>query len=193
MSQRCRGMTLIELLVALTVMSLLAVMAWRGSFQAIAGEQRLAAELDRWQALERTLELIEQDLQALVSPDSRRHPGLAACLEARSTDRLPEPASRPGSELRLLVLAPDGGIRRVAWRQVDERVEWLRWPLDDGAATAQRDVVLDGVRSLSWRYLADGRYIGCWPNAANDRLPAAVALTLEVEGIGRIERLYALR
>lgn len=121
-----RGFTLIEVMVALLIMAVIAVMGWQG-VSAMARAREISAE-----ASERTLRLAavvsqwEQDLQAVV--DDAQLPGIAF----------------DGASLRLLRRAATGdddsgsGVQVVAWRVHEGR--WLRWaspPLQRRAALNQ--------------------------------------------------------
>jgi general secretion pathway protein J len=204
-----RGLTLIELLVALAVFAVLGVLSWRSTAQMLAGDRRLHAETERWQALERSFGLLEQDLLQVAGSAGLElctPPGTGGSTPKIFQSESPEgaatgdPASPPdsvrGNTLGLLTLAPGSGTRRVAWRQVGDRLEWRRWPDGGNPVLAAADIVLDGVRSLRWQVLAAGGGLhDCWPlpGQSGNKLPAALVIRLELADIGPVERWYALR
>lgn len=109
-----RGFTLVELLVALAVMALLAILSWRGIDGMTRAQQRTAERADETLALQAGLAQWGADLDALQA---------AAQVTAIDWD---------GRVLRLTRrnTADQGeGLVVVAWTQRDEGQgrQWLRW------------------------------------------------------------------
>ena len=120
---RSRGFTLVEVLVALTILAVMAVLTWRGidgMARAQAATQRytddvltLQAGLTQWRA----------DLDAMMtwpSSDGTNPPGPAG---QRSL-------AWDGSVLRItrmLTDTPAAGLRVVAWSRRPGDGQWLRW------------------------------------------------------------------
>jgi len=123
-ADQSRGFTLVEVLVALLIMSLLAVMAWQGvdgmvrardiSQQRMEATLRLNTALAQWQ----------QDLASIQ--DSASVPDLRF----------------DGASLQLTRRAPDG-LQIVVWSLRDGR--WLRWV--GQSATTQRELQESWLRS----------------------------------------------
>ena len=66
---RARGFTLVEALVALVILAIVAVLAYRGTASLTVGEAQLAAESARWRTLDAVFTRLEADLrQALPRP-----------------------------------------------------------------------------------------------------------------------------
>ncbi len=101
-----RGLTLVELLVALLVMSILAALAWQGVAGMLRAREANRASLDRTSRLATVLTQWEQDLQALH--DSGAVPPLAF----------------DGQTLRLTRRA-EGGVALVTWSV--RGGQWQRW------------------------------------------------------------------
>ncbi|HRP98513.1 MAG TPA: prepilin-type N-terminal cleavage/methylation domain-containing protein, partial [Rhodocyclaceae bacterium] len=65
---RCRGLTLVELVVALAVFAILGTLTWRGTAQLVDGGAAVDRELERWREIGRALHIIESELLQVVAP-----------------------------------------------------------------------------------------------------------------------------
>jgi general secretion pathway protein J len=180
------GMTLIELMVAVAVFAVLGVLCWSGLSRLADGQAGLAAELERWRAIDRALQRIETRLlqvAAYSTPPGQRLPPALQHDPAAGT-----------AALQFQALAEDGP-RREAFALADGALVWQCWPGREAEGAAESDRLLAGARRLAWRFLAGDTLAGRWPPAggALDRLPAAVELELELDDVGRISRVFALR
>ena len=161
---RRAGFTLVELLVALLILSLLAMMSWRGLDAVLATRERVLDETRKWQAVAAFCTRFERDL-AMASPRPVRLPGGG---EAAAWIARPDEASGPRLELSRFA-APDGvdAPRRIAYRlNGDGQIElWLWSGLDaTPGETPARYPVLDDVRALALDYLdAHQAWQPAWP------------------------------
>jgi general secretion pathway protein J len=81
---KTRGFTLLELLVAISVLSVVAVIAWRGLDSLVATRERLEPEVDETRAMLVAFGQMERDLSQVANPDFL---GLAASpLNVRPAD-----------------------------------------------------------------------------------------------------------
>lgn len=193
---RVEGLTLIEVMVALAVFAVLGTLTYRGTAQLILARTQIEHELQRWREIDRALQIIETELTQIVAPaitpGSTRKPSLQVEQTARS------------SELRILSLAPAAGVERVAFAFGDGTLAWVRQPEAQPAASAERDILLERVRAVHWRFLTPGGWHETWPVPGSagasggtpgtaNTLPAAIEIVLDLHDVGRITRLHALR
>lgn len=168
-----RGFTLIEVMVAILLMAIVSLIAWRGLDSVTRADSHLQASTEQTEAILRTLKQMERDL-ALRASIELREPNLAereatpsqapAAVSVRSADN---------QRFRLDVIrsaaAPIGGLQRVRW--------WLQGETLYRAAAPPRDhfplpapnegvAVLDRVSDLQvrvwdpghgWRLLSGNR------------------------------------
>jgi general secretion pathway protein J len=66
---KIRGFTLLELLVAISVLSVVAVIAWRGLDSLVATRERLEPEVDETRAMLVAFGQMERDLSQVANPD----------------------------------------------------------------------------------------------------------------------------
>lgn len=188
-----RGFTLIELLTAMLILSLLALMSYRGLGAVLDARERVAGETDKWQRVSSFFARFERDIQMAAPRPVRGVPGNSpAWLGSSSTisgARLE--FSRFGSaESR-------DAPRRLAY-QINEKQEielWL-WPgLDVAPGTLPaRYAVLAGVTKFELQYLdADLAWVDAWPMSARDAaIPRAVKLRITLVSGEEIVRVFAL-
>lgn len=188
-----RGMTLLELLIALAVFALLSAMAYGGLGSVLRADRvttEQAAELVR---LQQAMTLITRDLgQVVLRPvrDSFGDPQPA--LDGRQEKRLELTHagwSNPAGRLR-------STLQRVAYRQDGDLLVREFWSVLDRAQDSlpHTTTLLTGVRNFEYRFLNSGRdWSSEWPpqleQGTAEELPLAVEITLELEKWGRLRRV----
>lgn len=172
-------MTLIELMVAIAIFAILGLLSWRATSSMIDSHERMGAELARWRSINRSLQLIENDLtQVLVNWPSA----------AADQTRLEVLGAAQSNVLQLVRPDPaDGSLSR---RSYSLGGAWLIRSQSSGTGDKPRqrdDHLLDRVKSLTWQLLDRNGNPSGGPNAVG------VSLELELEDAGTITRLFALR
>ena len=193
---RYRGFTLVEALVAITILGLVALLAWRATAAMTDNEVRLAAESARWQQLDVLLARVESDLREAV-PRRARH---GTQTEA-AWSLTPEDAA--GDTLLIFTRAgPDAldepgiGGQRVGYRWHEGSVEVLYWPrIDNAAATIPATYTLTGnvARFHVTALTSDNRWSDHWPLAGSPVIPRGVRVELVLADGSIIERWIALQ
>ena len=188
-----RGFTLIELLTALLILSLLALMSYRGLGAVLDARAHVSRETALWQRVAAFCARFEQDVQLAAPRPVHGASGSAPAWLGR-------PPTSPGPRLEFSRFASTEGVdapRRVAYG-LNEKQEielWL-WPGVEVAPDAlpARYPVLRGVTKLEFQYLnADLVWVGAWPTPPRDAaLPRAVRLRVVLASGEEIVRVFAL-
>lgn len=195
-ADRQRGFTLVEALVAVAILALVALLAWRATAAMTDGEERLSVESARWQHLDALLTRLEADMrQALPRParsGARSEPAwVAVPADAAGNTSLvftragPDAADEPGA-----------GGQRVGYRWRDGHIDVLYWPrLDDTAsATPSTYVLADGIARFRVLQLSsDDRWSPRWPLPGAAAIPRGVRIEIVLADGSVIDRWLALR
>ena len=192
---RCaRGLTLIEVLTALLILSLLALMSYRGLGAVLDAREHVRLETDKWRHVAAFFTRFERDVQLAAPRPVRTNAGIAPPWRGRALV-----ATDP--QLEFSRFASSEGVdmpRRVAYR-LNEKQEielWL-WPGLDIAPDAQpaRYALLTGVAKFDLQYLNPNLvWMDAWPSSPTDlSLPLAVRLRVVLASNEEIVRVFALK
>lgn len=188
-----RGFTLIELLTALVILSLLALMSYRGLGAVLDARAHVGREAETWRRVAAFYARFEQDVKLAAPRPARSTSGTAPAWVGR-------PATAPGPRLEFSRFAIAEGAdraRRVAYGLNEQQeIELWLWPGADVPADAvpARYAVLRGVAKFDLEYLdADLAWIGVWPARARDvAIPRAVRLRVVLASGEELVRVFAL-
>ncbi len=191
-----RGFTLIEIMVAVAIFSLMSVIAWGALSNALDDAEMLTDRMDRLQAIQRAVRLITTDL-ALAAPRSVRNEigdtQLPAILSSLSGDFALEVTHGGWGNPAGL---PRGTQQRSAYRLEEDQLVRYHWNVLDRTFSNEpvATVLLDDVQSLFFRFYADtGEPTEVWPpQSATNPLrarPRAVEIVLSLGDSGEITRL----
>ena len=188
-----RGFTLIELLAALLILSLLALMSYRGLSAVLDARAHVDQEAEKWRRVAAFCARFEQDVQLAAPRPVRIASGDAPAWLGR-------PDAAPGPRLELSRFASVEGTdmpRRVAYGLNEkQQIELWLWPGLDAAPNAlpARYPVLKGVMKFEIQHLnADLVWVGAWPTSPRDAaIPRAVRLRIVLASGEEIVRVFAL-
>lgn len=217
LSQQDHGLSLLELVAAMAIFALVAVLG----VQALSGMIRMREDLiqrsKRAAELDRTVSLLRADLSAVVPmlfyPPERAPPQSAVrfrngvlALSVSGQSRLTDHGS--------------AGLHRIEWQLQNERLSRRIWPaLTPARATAQNPAmpVLEGVTGLRLRsywetqgwvdgvapttlqptpdtgHASDGDHSGPAPEIYSSTVPLALELILETRNFGRLSLVETLK
>lgn len=173
---KARGFTLIELMSALLILSLLAVMSFRGLGAVLDARDQVRRETEKWRGVAAFFSRFQRDVQ-LSSPRPVR--AAAGRLEFSRF------AAAEGSDVP----------RRVAYElNQNQQIEISLWPGLEPTAPPARYVVLSGVARFELQYLgAEPAWVDAWPPSERDPpLPRAVRLRIVLASGEELVRVFAL-
>ncbi len=196
------GFTLIEILIAMSISAVIAVMSYQAIAQVTAVKLQTEQQNSSFTALQRTLWWMEQDFSQMVPRSIQDELGsqLPAYLVMSNEVELTRIAIAP---------SPHGisGLVRVGYRVENSVLYRIIWPvLDRAPDTEPRKIaVLEGVTEFSVRQLniateseliphhAQGQaeWHENWPKNPDNlkELPGLVEITFKLEGFGKVRRL----
>lgn len=208
-----RGLTLLELIISVAIFALVSAMAYGGLQVMLQGDSQTRARAALLAEVQVTLAVLERDLRQIVPVGYRdrfgdRQPSLVFSPLATTRE--------------LHVVRAGGGalqpVRRISWRVSEAGLERLLWDvLDSGgedsvqsrmflrakgqeAGQASSQSAQDSLLDLDMRFVVRGsngiEWLDAWPplvagtSVAN--LPILIEVYLDVPGLGRIERHFAI-
>jgi general secretion pathway protein J len=195
-----RGLTLIELLVAIAIFSVLSGVSYRALTVVLESRSRIDQETRKWREIALFFVRLEQDL-ATAAPrpvrdaGDRLVPAFVGNAAATRPDETAIQFTRTGFVTDPAAVEPP---RRLGYRLRAGAVELLSWNALDPGPQAQPSVtvVLHDVQGLSVRFLdRRGQWVATWPQAGSAAAPTSIPAGVEVAitlGAGeRITRLFA--
>jgi general secretion pathway protein J len=176
---RARGFTLIELMSALLILSLLALMSFRGLGAVLDARDHITQETEKWRSVAAFFSRFQRDVQ----------------LSA------PRPVLAAAGRLEFSRLAAAEGIdapRRVGYRLNDNReIELLLWPTFEPAPGTQPAAypLLPAVAEFQLQYLgSELAWVDAWPRTERDPpLPQAVKLRVVLASGEELVRVFSLK
>lgn len=81
-------------------------------------------------------------------------------------------------------------LQKVDYRLVDGVLERRAYPYVDGAEPLPAARLVSGVESIALRYRSDGEWRDSWDPTDAGKLPDAVEMTVEIEGLGPVRQLF---
>lgn len=195
---RQRAFTLIEVLVAMAIFALLAILAYSLLSQTLRNSEILSQRMERLQSIQRAVRYLSSDLAAAVPRPVRDELG---------TGYLPAVMVSAANDFALAVThggwknpagLPRSTQQRSIYKLEEDRLIRVYYSVLDAGYSNEAIAVelLDGVESLEFRILLDnGETTNQWPpislqgDAALTFRPRAVEIVLTLLGEGEIRRI----
>lgn len=195
--RRHQGFTLLELLVALSIFAIMAASIYSSLGMLLTTSSRLDEAGRSLKQLQKTMQVLGRDLIQVTNRPVRDgyDVELPPLLWPGREERLEMTSGGRSNPLR----QPRCSLQRVAYRVQDGNLERLAWPVLDQAQDTAPFVqpLLGGVSDFEVSFLAGpDQNFSEWPPAIPPpdlaALPKAVRVVMEVEGWGRLERIFLL-
>ncbi|MGQ0384463.1 MAG: type II secretion system minor pseudopilin GspJ [Gammaproteobacteria bacterium] len=196
--RRQSGFTLLEILVAVTILAVMGLMSYRAVRDARLQSEIAASHMDRLREVQRAVHHMVSDLRTLAPRPVRESIGdgyRATLLRDPNGIALFE-LSRAGWPNG--AGTPRGTVQRVLYRIEERKLVREHWNVTDAtlATPPVRRELLGGVERIEVRYLNDGREwdtqwlpLGGTGDRAIRARPLAVEVTIVLEDYGELKRL----
>jgi general secretion pathway protein J len=194
------GMTLLEILVALVIFTILAAAGYSGVYQGIAVQGQLQQQQQFWRRLDSVMGLIEMDLEQARALSPRVPVWDTIAFKGFGDNRT-------GSETEFMRFTRGGHqsfqgtvaspYLRIGYRLEEGSLYRVNWPglnLPDGVE-AHVSELINGVSDISLRYLdANRRWLDYWPlrftAEESGQIPAAVEIILYFDNDNSFRRIF---
>tara|TARA_R110000772_G_scaffold224341_1_gene334935 strand:- start:1679 stop:2371 length:693 start_codon:yes stop_codon:yes gene_type:complete len=178
------GFTLVEMMVALFIFSLLSVAGVALLRGAVNSNEVTDAKLGDMAKMQRLVSLMESDLSQALPRSYRDESG----------DRVAAFISETGNSERGLLAFTRGGqsnlnnkprsnMQRVSYQLNDDRLERFQYESTDGGSISEPALLLDGISDLELRFRDKrGQWVRNWQTERLSDLPRAVEIRFEQNG-----------
>lgn len=188
---RAKGFTLIEILIALAVFSVMAVIAYKGIANLVTAKQVMDADNRKWRELTVAMARFDDDFAQVANRPWRDEGGTTQAAIRGAAGAL----DANGAQLELVRF--DGErLTHLGYRLREGKLELMLWNALDLAPRSSPIALpmLDHVKTFSLRFLdAAGQWQLSWPQGSQAaQLPRGVELTLALESGETVTRLFAL-
>ena len=184
---RSRGLTLVEVLVALAILGLLSLLAYRALDSTLRARDRTSLEAERWRELAFFFDRLQDDVGQIIGRGPRLPSGERQSLWKGGASSLELATFASGRQV----------LRHVHYRLQDGFVELRLWPIFDAAPGTVPEVhrLVPSIRLLRFSFLdASRQWVGEWPpRAGGPESPLAIRIEVTMDDGTRIRRIFAVR
>lgn len=192
-----KGFTLLELLVAISIFSMLSVMAY-GGLQAVITTKTSSEKIStRVSEIQLAIMRVSNDLRQTVDRSVRDEHG--DVIAAMKLDRGKNKLEWTRAGYRNPAGLKRSNLQRVSYVLEDKTLFRLVWPVLDRAQDTEvmKSEVLTNIENIEWRfYNNESTWITEWPqNEGKEKilsLPNAVEINIDFNDFGKIRRLILL-
>ena len=201
-NNKSSGFTLIEVLISISIFSILSALAYGALNQSLSTSDKLSEKIDRNQAIQKGIRIIEQDLMQLAKRPIRSEIGNTE-INALTTNKVNGYAvefSRHGWANRLG--SKRSTLQRVAYNHIDNNLIRYHWNVLDKTYSNQIDTneLFDNLDEVTFLFMKDNNeWIKEWPpiefiqDESRAILPNAIKITFMFNDLGEIYRLLEIK
>lgn len=190
--QQVRGFTLLEMLLALAIVSVLTLSAFQVLQSGMRADELTRNKARRLAELQRTFSYMEQDFTQMIIRSVRGSERmlLAAPHQLQSDDW--GVTFTRNSWQNPLGMLPRSELQRVGYRLRHQQLERLNNMYIDQPSSVSPAVrvLLSGVQTFRLRFYANGVWQDSWDSAT--QLPHGIEVTLEVDDFAKLTRLFLI-
>jgi len=191
-----RGFTLLEMLIAIAIFAMIGVAANAVLSTVMANDEVTKNFSVRLKALQQGFGAIERDLSQMVARTPRLLEGGRGNTVFQTGNDILESESEALVFYRLGWLNPDGllprgSLQSVAYVVREGRLErwYFPYPEPEFGAEPLKTVIIDKVLSVEYSFFMEDK----WERKVEaTKLPKAIAMEVEIEGLGKIQRKFML-
>jgi general secretion pathway protein J len=189
------GFTLMEILIAVAILSIIAVLMVRGLQIVMKSKERIDDASERLEQLQLTTTLLQQDLQQILNRPIVTGDNQSG--NAISFSALPpaEFSFTRGGYANPNGLEQRSSLQRVSYRFTQGNLTRVNWPVLDRtlATPSYSRIVLSGLKTLQWRFLANNlQFYTDWPADTGQTIPRAIELQLIFEDGRELKQLFVI-
>ena len=191
-----RGFTLLEMLIAIAIFAMIGLASNAVLNTVLTNDEVTRAFSTRLKALQQGFGAIERDLAQMVARTPRLLEGGRGSTVFQTGNDILDSESEALVFYRLGWLNPDGllprgSLQSVAYVVHEGRLErwYFPYPEPEFGAEPIKTVVIDKVLSVEYSFFMDDK----WERKVEaTKLPKAIAMEIEIEGLGKIQRKFLL-
>jgi general secretion pathway protein J len=187
-----RAFTLVEILIALVIFSILAVIVAIGLHSSLTTYQKVKTKAECFSQLQVALTVMERDVmqavpRSIVGYDDLMVPALHGRKNGFGVTR--------GGFINPNAVETRSTLQRITYKYQNHQLIRLTWPVLDqvkDSKPAER-ILLAGVDQLSFQYIDEHNALrSFWPVIASQltSLPRGVEVTMQVQGLGSVSRIF---
>ncbi len=196
---RNRGFTLLELMIAIAIFSVIASFVYAGLDIVLDSKQQTEQHLDRLSQLQLGLHLMQQDIEQAVERPIRDEFGdTQPALRSDGFSSIALELTRSGYANPMKLTRSQ--LQRVGYQLEEKSLYRLSWPILDRVqdTTPHRQKLIDGIEKLGISFFdQDMKRHTSWPpqNQSNPNqppaaLPKGVEVVIEIETMGALRRVF---
>jgi len=184
------GFTLMEVLVALVLLTLFTLVTYRALDSVLETQRQVSAEMQRWREMAAAFVWLDSDLSNAVTRLDPRKPTSNVFHTRMETD-----GAMQFDLVRLLPEDADAGLQKIGYRCAEKKLMRLVWPEVDNPVGAPKEFpLLQGLTACAFRYMnLTGQWLPAWMPLAQQPLPSAVELNLIAAGGIAVRRVWRVQ